>query len=169
MYSNVIGTMLGAKTAELKFDDYKFVLLKKAIRYLYGSDLVITAQDVLPLLRFADTYDVTPLLEACGKMLMKHVNPTVAIAVWMKVADYDMAPTFYVNAQKYCASVFSDVYGKDIEFTTGYFGLDENRLIDLLSDPELKVAAENDVIDAIVEWLTFNEDDRAFHAPMILK
>ena len=58
MYSNVIGTMLRPETAELKFEDENFEVLEKAIRYLYGSDLVITAQDVLPLLRFADTYDV---------------------------------------------------------------------------------------------------------------
>ena len=110
MYSPVIQKMLTSgfqetKTNEIQFSDISFAHLRKAVRFLYGYELEITSRDVIHLLQFADMYDIGPLRELCGKMLMKHINTAVAMEVWMLAHRYN-SPTFYTEASNYCANVF---------------------------------------------------------------
>ena len=149
-----------AKKNEIELETISFDLLNKAVRFLYGNELIIAAQEVMTLLQFADMYDVTPLREVCGKMLMKHINPSVAMTVWMYAKRYN-APEFYSNCQKYCARNFSIGATPELFRTQGYLDADRSFIADLMSDHALNVPTEDDVFEAIIDWVMFNQKERA--------
>ena len=173
-YSTVFNRMFQgsfdeAQNNEVNVKDIAPELLTKALAYLYGNDIHLTAADVMPLLQFGDMYDITPLREVSGKMLLKHINPSVAMTVWMYAKRYH-APEFYSNCQKYCAKNFSSSnnYTPQIVTSAGYYHADKDVIIDLLADHALNVPCEESVFDAIIDWVMFDQQQRATHLHELL-
>ena len=143
----------------IKINDVKCDVLTKAIHFIYGKGLVLTNENVMDMLAFSDMYDIAVLQEVCSDMLLKNIDPTIAVTLWQWGKKYN-ARKIIEACNDYCAKHFGQERHHIVK-TRGYLEAEKDIIVELLSSRFLYVADEEEAFRALLDWVLFDADARA--------
>ncbi|XP_002129210.2 kelch-like protein 24a [Ciona intestinalis] len=115
--------------------------------YLYTSKAAINADNVQLLLEAANLFQILPLGEACTRFLEAQLDPCNCIGM-REFAEAHALSTLFTTASEMIMEKFADVVVHE-----EFLELPKSRVIDYISDDEIKVTREEIVYEAVKRWV----------------
>ena len=141
-------------------DDTTF---EKVIRFLYSGYIELQPSNVLEVFNFANQYDVTPLRHACGDYLFEKVTPeSVMNPLWMTAKMFN-SEKLSQACLNYCLENFTQVLD-----ARNFLKCDEEMIYKLIVHTDIQIAHERDVMNAICDWMAFDQPNRVTKATKLL-
>ena len=147
----------GSRSIEIK--EVRCDVLTKAIHFIYGKGLALTSKCVMDLLAFSDMYDIAVLREVCSDMLVKNITPAIVVTLWQWGKKYN-ARKIIEACSDYCAAEFGFERHHIIK-TSGFLEAEKDIIVELLSSRFLYVEDEEEVFNALLDWVLYDADARA--------
>lgn len=147
-------------TVQLKGVDYDS--LAALINYAYTSVIAISEDNVQSLLPAANVLQFEEVKSACSHFLRQQLDPTNCLGIKLFAELHgckELAKAAGVYANRYFLSV-----SKQEEFLK----LPLQEVLRLLNSDHLNTESELDVLQAALNWVQYDETDRAVHTQAIL-
>lgn len=148
---------------EIPLPDVNGNQLRTLIDFCYTGVIAITQQNVYDILSVASPLGFTHIEIKCAEFLSNHLNASNCLTIWAAVDRYLNFKDLVEMAMNYAKVHFVEVIETD-----EFFELDSNRLLILLTSDDLNVWSEEDVFQAMVNWVIYNEEVRAAHVHELL-
>ena len=133
------------------------------IKFVYIGSIEVSEENVQVLLPAANLLQLTEVSQSCCDFLRKQLDPTNILGI-ISFADLHSCPELLGEAQRYARKHFPEVRSSD-EFVTLSF----NSIVDLISSDELGVLAEEDVFEAVIQWVKHNRAERESHLADLIR
>ena len=133
------------------------------IRFVYIGSIEVSEENVQTLLPAANLLQLTEVRDSCCDFLRKQLDPTNVLGI-ISFADLHSCRDLLSEAQRYARKHFPEVRSSE-EFVT----LPLNSIVDLISSDELGVLAEEDVFEAVIQWVKHNRNDRETHLAELIR
>lgn len=139
--------------------------LRAVIDYFYTGQIEIAPDNVEILLYVASEFEFVDITEECSKYLEFYLNKNpLNCAAYYAVADmYNIADLRRLSMQFMCH--FFNI----IKDTPSFAEISPNLLLELLSSDNLNVQREEDVFNAVLAWITFDESNRMRYRAVLFK
>ncbi|CAH3027434.1 unnamed protein product [Porites evermanni] len=124
------------------------------IEFAYTAQIRITEENVQNLLPVACILQISPVKKACCDFLQAELDPSNCIGIKDYAEIYGCADLAKA-AEKFIFRHFLEVSESE-EFEI----LNQERLIDLISRDELFVKSEDEVLAALLRWVTYDLKER---------
>ncbi|CAH1271168.1 KLHL24 [Branchiostoma lanceolatum] len=152
--------MLSSKLTERKSKVVRLhgidsISFSKVLDFLYTGEIRIGKDDVQDILQAAHMLQIDKITEYCRNFIEKNLSLSNCIGV-MRLADLYGFSDLREKARDEALSQFSELGGNE-EFLT----LSTEELMDLLKDENLRVADEEEVLDAVIRWLDHDPENRS--------
>ncbi|XP_034563064.1 kelch-like protein 11 [Notolabrus celidotus] len=131
--------------------------VERVIQFMYTGEIRVTTANVDEVLELADRFLLTQLKSFCGDFLMKKLSLVNCVAVHSLAHMYTL-DELARGAAKTIRRNFHRVIRNE-EFFTLPFHL----VRDWLSDPEITVDSEEELFEAITNWVQQNTSEREKH------
>ena len=149
-----------SRTKHVTIHNSDYVTLQSVIRFLYTGSIELTPSNVLNVFNLANQYDVTPLRDACGDYLFEKIDTKVAISPLWMAGNLFQATKLTSMCLEFCLKNFTKSNSSQMSKEAGFFDGDYNVITQLLSNKDLNVPHERDVMFAIVDWVMFDQEER---------
>jgi kelch-like protein 2/3 len=133
------------------------------IRFVYIGSIEVSEENVQTLLPAANLLQLTEVRDCCCDFLRKQLDPTNVLGI-ISFADLHSCRELLNEAQRYARKHFPEVRSSE-EFIT----LPLNSIIELISSDELGVLAEEDVFEAVIQWVKHNRPEREIHLSELIR
>jgi kelch-like protein 2/3 len=133
------------------------------INFVYIGTIEVSEENVQNLLPAANLLQLTEVRDSCCDFLRKQLDPMNVLGI-ISFADLHSCPELLTEAQHYARKHFSDVRSSE-EFIT----LPLTSIVELISSDELGVLAEEDVFEAVIEWVKHNRPERERHVSELIR
>eukprot|EP00058_Branchiostoma_floridae_P014788 XP_002600276.1 hypothetical protein BRAFLDRAFT_66781 [Branchiostoma floridae] len=127
----------------------------KILDFLYTGEIRISKDDVHDILQAAHMLQIDKITEYCREYIECNLCPSNCIGV-MRLADLYGWPDMRENSRDEALSHFPEL-GQSEEFLT----LSVDELLDLLTDKNLYVAYEEEVVDSALRWIDHDPEIRS--------
>ncbi|XP_019643102.1 PREDICTED: kelch-like protein 24 [Branchiostoma belcheri] len=126
----------------------------KILDFLYTGKICIGKDDVQDILQAAHMLQIEKITQYCQEFVKDNLCLSNCIGV-MRLADMYGFSDLTEKARDQALSHFSKI-GKNEEFLS----LSVEELLDLLTDEDLHVTNEEDVVDSVIRWLDHDPESR---------
>ena len=152
--------MFSSGMKESKKDEVKIYGISESIfdlllSYIYTGDVVVHLEDTQDLIVAANMLQISSLKDACSSYLQKIIDCHNCIGLFEFAEVYD-CPELRRSSRLFIMDRFVDIFVKE---NSEFLNLDYNRLSDFLSDENLKVESEEQILNVALIWL-FNDVER---------
>lgn len=144
---------------QISFDGIDGDSLGVIIDFCYSGSIDINESNVCRIMQTAACLEFTHIERKCHRFLSEIINITNCLLIWTSIdANRDF------NKLKQTAK------GNFVEVVKRheYFLLDVQRLLELLQSDDLNIWSEEEVFNAAVNWIRYDEIARASHVKEIL-
>ncbi|KAL6065461.1 hypothetical protein STEG23_011574, partial [Scotinomys teguina] len=131
--------MLESKSFEVELKDAEPDIIEQLVEFAYTARISVNSNNVQSLLDAANQYQIEPVKKMCISVLAECLD----------------CPELKATADDFIHQHFTEVYKTD-----EFLQLDVKRVTQLLSQDTLTVRAEDQVYDAAVRWLKYDEPNR---------
>lgn len=132
------------------------------IKFVYTGQVEVTEGNVQALLPAANLFQLTEVRDACCDFLKDQLHTTNCLG-FMAFADLHACPDLLLESQRYAKKHFPEVRMSE-EFTQLPLGT----VVDLISSSELGVLSEEDVFEAVIQWVKYDKENRITHLPELI-
>ncbi|KAK3090484.1 hypothetical protein FSP39_012212 [Pinctada imbricata] len=139
------------------------VTFDKILSFIYGRKYVIDVECVSSLLQTSVMLQIKCLQEQCEEFMITKVDTENCIGTW-KLANGHGCHYLAHKAYRFILHYFND-----IRKTEDFAALDLDELLTIIQDNDLNVKREEDVCDAVFQWITFNNEQRTKHLPNLVE
>ncbi|KAK9396327.1 Kelch like family member 7 [Crotalus adamanteus] len=146
--------MIESKSFEVELKDAEPDIIEQLVEFAYTARISVNSNNVQSLLDAANQYQIEPVKKMCVEFLKEQVDATNCLGISVLAECLD-CPELKATADDYIHQHFTEVYKTD-EFQQ----LDVKRVTHLLNQDTLTVRAEDQVYDAAVRWLKYDEPNR---------
>lgn len=165
MTNDYFRAMLRFETAQGRSDtitlqDVSAEVFRSLLIFLYTGDLVVPQSSLSQLIQNAQFYLFTNLLP----ILLRHPQTPSSCLVALSIAATEEDEEAYDVIRQYVCDNFEEV-----SHTTEFLNQNIECLVDLLSDPKIKVHREKEVYEAAVRWLDYDAPARKSHSTTALE
>lgn len=148
---------------EITMNDIDGDILQQLVQYCYTGVISIDSENVEEMTRTATMLQFTAIQENCTKFYSTILCVSNCLGI-REIADlYNMA-RLREEAHALVLEHFTEVSKCD-----EFYQLNEKQLSVLLADDEINVTLEEDVLCALMRWITFNIENRRNWLPMLLE
>ena len=146
----------------LKLHSVSFDSMSLILDYFYTREIVISDDNVLELLNTASFLLVTPVKKACIQILNKQLSIENCFSI-LQVAEQFGASELVKRASNYIKENFFSAVNNE-EFVS----ISKKSLIDFISSDEIQVEREEEVYQAVLKWVKYDEENRVSDLPELL-
>lgn len=133
------------------------------IGFVYTGCIEVTEDNVQALLPAANLLQLTEVRDACCNFLKQQLHPSNCLG-FMAFADLHACPDLLSASQRFAQKHFPEVRMSD-EFVH----LPANTVIELISSNDLGVLSEEDVFEAVIQWVKHDRENRNTHLPNLIQ
>ena len=156
---------------ELSERNQEVVILKEVdpsavellISFAYTGTIEVTEDNVQSLLPAANLLQLTEVRDACCEFLKKQLHPCNCLG-FMTFADLHSCPGLFSASQHFARKHFPEV-----RMSEEFIQLPASSVIELISSSELGVLSEEDVFEAVIQWVSHDSENRSEHLPVLLE
>ena len=146
----------------LKLHSVSFDSMSLILDYFYTREIVINDDNVLELLNTASFLLVTPVKKACIQILNKQLSIENCFSI-LQVAEQFGASELAKRASNSIKENFFSVVNNE-EFVS----ISKKSLINFISSDEIQVEREEEVYQAVLKWVKYDEENRVSDLPELL-
>ncbi|MEJ1279525.1 kelch-like 7 [Cricetulus griseus] len=146
--------MLESKSFEVELKDAEPDIIEQLVEFAYTARISVNSNNVQSLLDAANQYQIEPVKKMCVDFLKEQVDASNCLGISVLAECLD-CPELKATADDFIHQHFTEVYKTD-----EFLQLDVKRVTQLLSQDTLTVRAEDQVYDAAVRWLKYDEPNR---------
>ncbi|GAB6026965.1 hypothetical protein CHUAL_014102 [Chamberlinius hualienensis] len=143
--------------------DVDQMALHLLIDYSYTGEIIITEENVQVLLPAASLLQMTQVIEACCKFLLRQLHPSNCLGI-RSFADTHACSDLYIKSHKFALKNFEEVIQRE-EFLL----LPLPEVEELVSSDNLNVSTEEKVFTAVIAWIKHDIEKRAEHAARLMQ
>ena len=143
----------------LKLHSVSFDSMSLILDYFYTREILINDDNVLELLNTASFLLVTPVKKACIQILNKQLSIENCFSI-LQVAEQFGASELAKRASYSIKENFFSVVNNE-EFVS----ISKKSLIDFISSDEIQVEREEEVYQAVLNWVKYDEENRVSDLP----
>ncbi|KAM3916560.1 kelch-like protein 23 isoform 1-T1 [Leptodactylus fuscus] len=138
-------------------------ILDELLNYTYSAQIKITAKNVQCLLQAADQMHFVSVKEACEQFLVRHLDVDNCLGMH-SFAEFHACPSLEKESRRIMVSRFQEVWTED-EFVD----LSLEKLMYVLTQKNLNVWTVDDLLQALVRWVTHDSSNRIEHIYELLE
>lgn len=157
------GELAESRQTEIIIHDVDESAMELLIDYCYTSRIVVDEKNVQTLLPAACILQMEEVQVTCCEFLQKQLDPTNCLGI-RAFADTHSCRELLRIADRYTQQHFVDV--KESE---EFLCLPINQLIDIISSDELNMNSEEDVFQAVMQWVSCDVQQRKQYLHKILE
>lgn len=146
--------MLESKSFEVELKDAEPDIIEQLVEFAYTARISVNSNNVQSLLDAANQYQIEPVKKMCVDFLKEQVDASNCLGISVLAECLD-CPELKATADDFIHQHFTEVYKTD-----EFLQLDVKRVTQLLNQDTLTVRAEDQVYDAAVRWLKYDEPNR---------
>jgi len=135
------------------------------IKFAYSSNLYMDVNNVQALYTAADYFDMKNAKHFCEHFLMEHIDAGNAFGV-RQLGDLFKSVDLSKQTNEFIYKNFAEVTSATNE---EFLALEKNDLVSLLSQSDLCVKSETEVLDAVKVWIEKDIDTRGQHIYELLQ
>ncbi|KAK1172950.1 hypothetical protein AOXY_G5658 [Acipenser oxyrinchus oxyrinchus] len=154
--------MLESKAYEVELKDAEPDIIELLVEFAYTARISVNSNNVQSLLDAANQYQIEPVKKMCVDFLKEQVDATNCLGISVLAECLD-CPELKATADDFIFQHFTEVYKTD-----EFLQLDVKRVTQLLHQDALTVRVEDQVYDAAVRWIKYDEPNRQQHMVDIL-
>jgi len=140
------GCMKESWVNKVTMHDVQPSILKSLIDYCYTGTILITEDNVVSLIKSADLFQFSKVVEACCRFMSKHLHPSNCVGIWNFSISMNFK-TLIRECVKYAIKCIVDIaYNGDLE------NLSSDQMSDVLSSSELNVDKEETAYELLLTW-----------------
>ncbi|CAF0884784.1 unnamed protein product [Didymodactylos carnosus] len=124
------------------------------LNFIYSGTITLEENNVQQLLVASDMFHLVDLIQFCCHFLSMSINIQNVIDVWILADEYNFS-TLKQETEYYMLKHFNNVIGQE-NFRT----IPKHLLQNLVSNDDLTVQCENDVLEAILKWCLAGDYER---------
>ncbi|XP_041040096.1 kelch-like protein 7 isoform X2 [Carcharodon carcharias] len=146
--------MLESKSYEVELKDAEPDIIELLVEFAYTARISVNSNNVQSLLDAANQYQIEPVKKMCVEFLKEQIDASNCLGISVLAECLD-CPELKTSADAFIHQHFTEVYKTD-----EFLQLDVKRVTHLLKQDALTVRAEDQVYDAAVRWLKYDELNR---------
>ncbi|KAG7275349.1 hypothetical protein CRUP_007905 [Coryphaenoides rupestris] len=131
------------------------------IEYAYKCHVEVSWDNVELLLEAADQFSIMVAVEACSDFLARQLSVENAVGIWQITGHY-MMPELRQRAYRFILHCFEAVARDSEEFLV----LPPEELLGILGEDGLNAPREEAVFQAVLRWVSHDEEERRGHVRM---
>lgn len=161
----LVKSQLDNQSGEINIDKIEGEILKLTVECCYTGTCDIDDENIFALFTAASNLICPPLMKQCTKYLMGFgkINVRNCIGI-QKIASQSDFLNLDVIASRFVSEHFMEVAKQD-----EFLKLSEPELVKLLESNSIAVDSEEDVFNALVDWIEFDIDQRKALFPGLLR
>ncbi len=136
--------------------------VESLISFLYTGNIEVTEENVQALLPAANLLHLTEVCEACCSFLKRQLHPSNCLGI-MAFADLHSCSSLFTESRR-----FSRKHFPEVRMSEEFIQLPSESVIDLISSSDLGVKSEEDVFEAVIQWVSHDREARGTFLPMLL-
>ena len=144
--------MTEINTGEVKLDTFDFDAVKTMIDYIYGRQIQVDMDNLIPLLSVVEHFLLEELKERLIKMIVEHLKPDNCI-YWLQVADQ-----LNINELKQITKEMVRIEFNEAAFSDDFLDLKAGLVVECIQH-DIPLNA-NTVLKACLNWIMVDADDR---------
>ena len=133
------------------------------IGFVYTGSIEVTEDNVQSLLPAANLLHLTEVRDACCNFLKQQLDPSNCLG-FMAFADLHSCPDLFTASQRFAQKHFPEV-----RVSEEFVHLEASTVIELISSNDLGVLSEEDVFEAVVQWVKHDKENRNCHLPDLIQ
>lgn len=137
--------------------------LKTIVDFCYSGRIEINEENMLGLLEIASRLEFTYIENECFRFISELLNVSNCLAVWTGVDPFANFRPIVQSAIKVAEDNFVDIV-KQHEFSL----LRDEKLWILLASDQLNVWCEEEVFNALMTWVEYDEESRSAVVPDLM-
>lgn len=146
---------------EIVLNDVDGINLKILINFCYSGTIALNIENVYGILKAASRFAFTEIESECGKFLTNNLSVANCLKILL-IESFIQSKEVIESALCYAALNFIEI----IE-TSEFVQLSSGPLLLLLQSDDLNVWSEEQVFNALVKWLNYDETSRSIEAPRL--
>ncbi|KAJ8397297.1 hypothetical protein AAFF_G00441310 [Aldrovandia affinis] len=146
--------MLESTSHEVELKNADPEIIDLLVEFIYTARISVNSNNVQSLLDAANQYQIEPVKKMCVEYLKEQVDAANCLGISV-LADCLDCPELKTVADDFIHQHFTEVYKMD-----EFLQLDVKRITHLLHQDSLTVRAEDQIYDAAVRWLKYDEPNR---------
>lgn len=151
-----------SKKREIILEDVEPGVMGLIVKYLYTSKINVTEQNVQDIFAVANMYQIPSIFTVCVSFLQKRLSLSNCLAIFRLGLMLD-CPRLAISARNYACERFQ-LISRDEEFLQ----LLPSELAAILSNDNLNVETEEEVFEALMNWVSQNKETREKELPNLL-
>jgi kelch-like protein 17 (actinfilin) len=151
----------GQDRVRLKELDASSVL--QVVRFAYSAEIEVTEKNVQQLLPAASLLQVEDVVAVCCEFLAGQLEPSNCLGI-KSFSETHGCHNLVEQAKQFAVHHFNDV-----RHTDEFYILSAQELIELISRDDVCISTEKDVYDAVLEWISYDADNREPLAVSVLE
>ncbi|XP_061184146.1 kelch-like protein 20 [Saccostrea echinata] len=157
------GELAESRQTEVTIRDIDETAMELLIDFCYTSNITVEEGNVQTLLPAACLLQLAEIQDVCCEFLKRQLDPSNCLGI-RAFADTHACRDLLRIADKFTQHNFQEVMESE-EFML----LPVNQLVDIISSDELNVRSEEQVYNAVVNWVKFNIGERRTHLPIVVQ
>ncbi|KAI8750667.1 kelch-like protein 20 [Biomphalaria glabrata] len=157
------GELAESRQTEVTIKDIDETAMELLIDFCYTSNITVEENNVQTLLPAACLLQLVEIQEVCCEFLKRQLDPSNCLGI-RAFADTHACRDLLRIADKFTQHNFQEVMESE-EFML----LPVNQLVDIICSEELNVRTEEQVYNAIMNWVKYNVQERRQHLPTVLQ
>lgn len=157
------GELQESRQREIEIRDVDEHAMELLVDFSYTAQAVIDESNVQVLLPAACLLQITEIQDKCCEFLKGQLDPSNCLGI-RAFADTHSCQELLQYADKFTQEKFQEVIESE-EFLL----LPVNQLIEIISSDELNVRTEEQVYNAIINWVKYNVAERRQHLAHVLQ
>ncbi len=157
------GELVESKQTEITIRDIDEQAMEMIIDFCYTSKITVDEKSVQSLLPAACILQLQEIIDYCAEFLRSQLDPSNCLGI-RAFADTHSCTELLQIADKYMQNNFVDVVESD-EFLL----LPLNELNQIIGHDELNVKIEEQVYQAVMNWVRFNVDERKEYLSQLMQ
>ncbi|KAJ8267273.1 hypothetical protein COCON_G00124450 [Conger conger] len=146
--------MLESTSHEVELKHAEPEIIELLVEFVYTARISVNSNNVQSLLDAANQYQIEPVKKMCVDFLKEQVDAANCLGISVLAECLD-CPELKKVADDFIHQHFTEVYKMD-----EFLQLDVKRVTHLLNQDTLTVRAEDQIYDAAVRWLRYDEPNR---------
>ncbi|KAM4698435.1 kelch-like protein 23 [Rhinophrynus dorsalis] len=148
---------------QIKLSGIDHTILDALLNYTYSAEIRITAINVQSLLQASDQLQFVSVKEACEQFLVRYLEIDNCLGMH-SFAEFHVCPCLEKESRRLIVSRFEDVWTQD-EFVE----LNLEKLLYILSQDNLNVSKEEDLLLPMVRWIAHDSRKRIEYIHEVLR
>lgn len=135
--------------------------VKSLVEFVYTGSLEVNVNNVQDLLVTASIFFLTSVVDCCAKFMSKQISHSNCLGV------RDFAVVHNLQELREMATTYSIQNFSKVSHQEEFLNLSLSQVVEFVQSDDIKVESEEDVYEAVTNWIFHDEDKRIEHSDLL--